>query len=788
MLACLTLLLSLAAGLETPTVIRPGTPEENAYLVDDHSALREIGYDPLCPFTRIADGTSMAYTYRFEPGRGRRAWLLIGVGSQFLITARAEGQTDWQRVADMDQASYVGTRVLVDLTPFAAEADAVLVRFEDKHKDDGWGALTSEILYYHDDQPGPLWLDVPIGGRVIVPASWAGQQLAVHLPRAASSARLNGRALDLSHTYDGGWWADVTHLLPPGVQTIEANVAARVGLRLPACAVPPSARPNRAFAPYRPEAMDALAGNYLQCLLDDRYNLSAFTAAERQPIHFVHDTLRALSALAVEAERTGVCRPELASRLYRGCRAAILPGGEDLLAFKHDERPLDIRPLADSTDLTLVHKLDTARTVAAVGASGATVRTTVPPGDSDRPPRFEFTPAGPTTVRVGRLAANGMWFQPGSWGPEALMLPDGSVQWAHEAEPKADPAAPYLLLRGGNTGQQTFCRALLVAWDRAPERIRFTLKPGGRHGRLIDQVLLDYTGTQPVGLVVYPFAGQTERLATARAIAENIGRTGRLGSGIYDPVETTNGCGLGVEGIAAAAWLMRRHQRPEAAEAEALAQRLMKSTTDQDLAGTHSAELYNLIEAPRYLAELGHREWLPWLTVWGERILAMQQPDGSYPWLDQQLRMMSALLKLADSTGEPRYRAAYDRALATVGYREGRLVWKGVPQEAGDFVGALTTAIYGRTGRLDRVREALAARSAYIDDRGYQACSDLNPYMLGFAAGLSKPAAKPLVLDLTHFAGPGADGPHEVDWPTAYVVNPHHPFAAAVRFELPGAR
>ena len=247
----------------------------------------------------------------------------------------------------------------------------------------------------------------------------------------------------------------------------------------------------------------------------------------------------------------------------------------------------------------------------------------------------------------------------------------------------------------------------------------------------------------------------------------------------------SQGCGLGVEGMAAAAWMLRRHHLPEAAEAEALALRVMRSTVALDEAGMHSAELYNQIDAPRLLAELGHREWLPWLDTWGQRILAMQQPDGSYPWLDQQLRMMAALLKLHESTGQQRYRDAFDRALATVGYQGGRLIWKGEPREAGDFAGALTTGIFGRLGRLDRVREVLAARAGYIDDRGFQACSDLNPYMIGFAGGPDRPARPPLVLDLTHFALPGPDGPRAADWPTCYAINPHHPWAETIHSPLP---
>jgi hypothetical protein len=828
-IASAALLLAALAAAQPPTVIRPGTPAERPYLVEDHSALREVGYDPLCPFTRIADGR-MSYTYRFAAGRGQRAWLLVKVSSQFLILARGEGG-EFRPVADMDRAEYVGTRVFVDLTPLLADAEAVLVRFEDKHKDDGWGALTSEILYYHEDQPGPTRLEgSPAAGQpwtFNAPPSWAGCELAVYLAAAqgpAPAVELDRQPLVLGHTWDGGWWADVSRRIRPGApQTLVVQGparTARVGLRLPACA---TVQTNHAFAPYQPEMMDCLAGNFMQSLLDTRYDLLAFAPGERQPIHFVHDTLRSLSALALEAEHTPVWRPELAQHLYRGCRAAILPGGERLLAFKHDERPIDIRPLAGSHDLTLVHKLDEGRTVAAVGLTlagaeaeavadtpavavdGGTelrrswsfgprrveVTAFYPPGDADRPPRFEFNMdgGGPLQIHLRQLASSGMWFVPGCWGAEAIVTPDGAEHWAHTETLAFDhPAWPYLLLQGGNTGEYTFCRALLAAWDRPPDRLSVALKPGGRHGKLIDDLVLEYANDRPgrLRLVVYPFTGYPEGLQTPRAIADSIGATGKLGCGVYDPVFTATADGLGPEAIAAAAWLLKRAGLPEAGEAEALAVQMMRDTLDRERRGVRTEQLYYLVDAPRRLAALGHPEFLDQTAVWGQRILAMQRPDGSYQWLDQQFRMMIALLKLADNTGDARYRAAFDRAAATVSYRDDRLYWKGQAQSAGDFAGALPFGIDAHLGQRQAAATVLRSRAGLIDDRGFQACSDLNPYMLGFAfAGWGQRSEKQVRLSLTEFAtyslGPTAGR----EWPTAYVVNPWQPFGMAVGYPLP---
>jgi len=852
----------------TPVVIRPGLAPEAEYLVAQHSALREIGYDPLCPYTRVADGQTMYYEYRFRPGKGQMSYILAKVGSQFLISVSTDEGDSYEPLADFRHCERVGTYVLLDLTPALRDADGVRLRFEDKQKEDGWGALLSELVYYEEgagpstriDLAGPWQINgapyspgktAPAGTECVastafeLPVDWEGKGLGLYFAGfhgRAVDARLNGQWIDLQGTWDGGRWADVSSSAEPGTQNrlevklqpVDGKVGlcapVRIGLSRPACAVPIEKtcggyrlRPKRLYAPYAPAAMNALAGNFMQCLYDRRYDLLTFSPGERMPIHFVHDTLRSLLALADEERYTPVVRLELVQRLYQGCKRALLPGGEYLFAFKHDERPVDIRPLGDSGDLTLTHKLDLTRKVAAVGLRfkgqggtwsppaahadtpvertdkgwtftrewtsperSITARALYAPGDADTPPVLEFALDGGGPVRVGleQLALKDMWFIPGCWGPEAIVLPTGKELWAHETElDVANPGYRYVFIRGGNSGQFTFCRALLVMWDRPPDRLVAVKAPGGRHGKLFDQLALEYDNAAPadVRITLMPFDGYPRELKTPRAIAQSILRAGKLGAGIYDPVASASSNGLGPGGMAAAAYLLRKYNAPEAEEAEELALQCMQAFVALDRAGTTTQQLYHLLNGCEYLHLMGHTEYDQWARTWADRILQMQAEDGSWAWLNFQLRNMIALLRAHNLLGDHRYRQAFDRALATLDCRTDGLYWQGKLDRHDDFAGAGPFAIYGHIGDVGAAQQILRLRAAYVDDQGFFGCSDLNPYMLGFSAkGLGIVREPKLVLGLTEFAQYGAGGVRRVARPTAYVVNPYHPMSLSV--------
>ena len=182
---------------------------------------------------------------------------------------------------------------------------------------------------------------------------------------------------------------------------------------------------------------------------------------------------------------------------------------------------------------------------------------------------------------------------------------------------------------------------------------------------------------------------------------------------------------------------------------------------------------------------LGYPEYREHARHWGARILSMQKPDGSFAWSDFQFRNIIGLERAWLLTGDERFKQGFERALATIEYRPDGLYWKGAPA-GGDFVGALPTAIFGSLGRTKELAQVLKLRANYINDEGFQACSDLNPYMLGFSLRALELARQPRKqVGLREFVRYDEKNVQVLAAPTCYAVNLHNPVAKAVSFPLP---
>lgn len=865
---------SIIAAPLKPIIIRPNQPIEKSYLVENRSACIETGVDPRTPFIRVGDGEEMYYVYKFSPGKGNMAFLLLNVSSQFLISASNDNGKTYQVISSMKECEQVGTRVFIDLTPLAKKTGEVLLKFEDKHKEDGWGALTSEIRYYNagkgsdtriildrwkvNGSPYQTGKSILSSKKTVfttefkAPEGWWNQDLAVYFSDFLGndiSAKLNGKKINIGRTWDSGYWADISKTIKSGssnVLEVAVNPSngkaglwtpVRVGLRYPACAVPLAKNiddsnwmPNRNFEPYKIDEMNFLSGNFMQTLYDDRYNLLAFAPAERMTVHYLHDTFRSLVALAEEERHTPAARVELVRKLYAGCKDGLLPGGEYLYSFKHDQRPIDIRPYPDSTDLIMVQKMDNWTYLCPIGVALGTSKTSDKPtvkdtklnqkkdafsfkrqwkfddriitgsasyhlGDSGIPPSIEFQLDGKGAVKIDfkELSEQGKWFVPGSWGAEAVMLPDGETFWAYKQNIEfKNPAFDYFMIRGGNGSvpiqpcENTYAKALMIMWSVKPDSITTSTKDGSRFGKQINNITLEYKNESPakVKITLMPFQSYPESLITPRTIAENILKTGKTGTGIYDCVTTANGSGIGPDGLAAAAYIFKKYNCPEAKEAETLAVDSMRAFINLDKAGAQTNELYYLISGCMYLHLLGYTEFDEWARIWADRMLASQNPDGSWRWLNFQLRCMEGLMRAYELLGDQKYLDAVNLGLKTLEYKDNNLYWKGNVSRD-DFCGATTYALFGNLGIKDLAQKALDARKHYIDDRGFFACSDLNPYMLGFAAaGLDMPKEPKQIVGLTESIIYNYDGVKVQNMPTCYVVNQHHPLADTFNFKL----
>ncbi len=846
-------------------VIRPADADEASCLVDQQSVIREIGYHPDRPLIRIADGPSMYFTYRFSPGRSRMAWLLMHLGTQFRLSASTDGKR-FTALSTYREHERYGSRVFVDLTPCLDSHGEVWVKFQDDHPEDGWGALLSQLELHVAGAGSVSRLDLSTRWLVdhrhanhpqyrtygtarfekvfTAPACWAGHTVRLAIPMVHGEIRqasLNGRRLTLQQAPLGGVEADITRAIRLSkTNRLEVSVRGqdglaamgtpiRVGLAVPACAAPATvtlAKQQtplmRRFAPYTPERMHTIAGNYMQCLFDPRWNLLSFDDTEDPSVHFVHDSSRGLVALADESRLTPVTRLELARRLYRGVVSARLPGDEWLFAFKHDRRPIDIRPMPDQPAVTLTHKLDEVLPVASIRpawpgtdgewitassmkageattADGAVQRQYIWtangqhteaqarhwPGDDGRLSAltFRFSGTGPVRILIDELLRDGHWFRPGSWGPEFLVQPDRTELGVGGAEPVAVAAGRYLLIRGDNGSdppaplEMTMSRAVGITWDIPPSRIiGIPDRSLGSERRFWTGVALEYQAPIVVTVRVAPFIGYPRPLQTVHELMRQAASSGRFRTNGLDPTWTTNSCGIGPDGLAAAAWLFRQHAAREADEAEQMAVAAMRATWQRDQDGQRTHEVYNLINGLCWLHRLGHTEFDPYLRELADRAADAQLPDGSWTWCDFQLRLMVSLLRAWEVLGEPRWMDAVQRGLTTLSYHDNTLFWKGKPEYYGDFSGALTLAIFGFLGDRKRAQQALDARQAYIDDRGFSACSDLSPYVLGIGArGLRLKQAPRLNLGLNEFAWYDKTRVQKRLSPTSYWVNPYHP-------------
>lgn len=280
-----------------------------------------------------------------------------------------------------------------------------------------------------------------------------------------------------------------------------------------------------------------------------------------------------------------------------------------------------------------------------------------------------------------------------------------------------------------------------------------------------------------------PFDGYESLLKTPRAIAENIVRTGTLGCNGFDPVSNANSTSLGPNGISAAAYLFRKYGLQEAKEAEDLAVKCMDAAIAWENAGMHSWRPWHLIIAADNLNALGHPEYKSWAVKWADRIISEQSPDGTFMWYDYQWLCALGLLRAYELTNKPEYKAAYDKTVSTVEYKDDSIFWNGKQITDDGFGGATAFSVFGHLGEIESAEKVLSFNKD-IDDRAF-GC-DLNPYMMGYSAKGMKYNTEPkIILGIDEFAEYTGGTVRKLDHPTAYLVNPYHPFSDKIDFRLP---
>jgi hypothetical protein len=669
-----------------------------------------------------------------------------------------------------------------------------------------------------------------ISRNVLLPSDW-NDAVALYFPGAEATSKIywNSKLIGIAPAgQEDVLPIPVTKIQRKGTLLIKLtrNPGARIGLmwpiRLGLLDIVSNPQPIRRFdnailplerryAPYDLTKLNWLSGNYLQSILDRRNNLLPFTTDNNghpSSFHYVHDNARVLAALADEERYTPVVRLQLAERLFRGVTAARLPGSEPNYSMKLDPQPLDIHPETDGKYQVLYHQ-DVAEPVCLLSTSIFQNGKQLPlvmqkmiPHAADKPAIFkEVYPSLPNSftdfsygygspltapytdihlspglsaqIQVDGLAQKGQWFIPYTWGPDSLTLPNGvssgALLWKN-------PSFSWLIIRGDNTGDYTFSRALTVGWTGSPSEVQCV-----KEGKHIARVVITYknAGTRSARVWVMPFDAVPPSLEYPRTMANLLKQNnGMVDTHGFDPVRTLYRDYTICAGFASAAYLFHKYHLPEYPMALKLAKESVDHYMTLQNAGVQSNELYFPIAACQYLVLAGQPQYQTALRFWADRVVDMQSEDGSWSWLNFQLRCMIALLRAYDTTGDKRYLSSFQRAERTVQVRGKSLFWKGAPTSIEEtFAGALLLANLGHQGDMKDIPAIISiADEGSLGDYGSCRCSDLNEYALGFSAkGLHLPLKPKYILSLKDF----------VIYNSKKVKILHHPTAAVKNLEYP---
>ncbi len=829
----------------------PGSSLEASYLMASDSYLKsDNGSSP--SVARVADGREM-WEYRLPLRRGDAEYLKLDLSNQYLVSISTNDRT-WHPIFDCSKLGQTPGSLSYDLTSIARYYDAVTLRFQDRYPENGWGPylthlwlvdigsahecpkLTMNInsewnLSGRSYSAGktilmnnPARKSVSFTRTVLIPKGWTGKAVSIYFAggTARSEVIWNGKLLGTDPDREENVYA-----LP----SVRAGERARLTIRLDAgdsreiglwapmeigltdlAATPHAVRTlnqhalplERRYAPYTLTKLNWLSGNYLQSILDKRYDLLPFTTdAQGAPTnyHFVHDSARVLLALADEERYTPVVRLQFARLLFKGIAFARLPGPNPNYSMKLDSHPLTVAPIKTGGFRVSYHQDNTEPVCtldAKIGKMAPSTSEWSPESSLSAPILFHrggeigytatysdipvgalrfgygvaqpliapyvrfHAPAGTEArVRISGIAAQGDWFIPYSWGPDSMVLSNGSsfdmshpapVSWSH-------PGFHWMILHGVNSGEYTFGRALVIGWTGNPDQIICSKE--GNHIR--DIVIAYRAGKGLFGRVwVMPIDGISPAMdypiTMARLLRKGDGRVSTHG---FDPVRTLNRDNTVLAGFAAAAYLFRKYHCAE----YPAALRLAEQTTDYYMklqkAGVQSNELYHPIAACEYLILAGQPRYEEDLKVWANRVVRMQKPDGSWEWLNWQLRCMIALLRAYDATGDAHYLQSYQKGLGTLSIREDGVYWRNKPAPFEEtFAGALLCAVLGHQGDLKPIPAVIhLSDEGFLGDFGYCRCSDLDEYALGFSAkGLHLPTEPKRILGMDQFAIYGRSG------------------------------
>ncbi len=514
------------------------------------------------------------------------------------------------------------------------------------------------------------------------------------------------------------------------------------------------------LAPYDLAKANWTAANYLQALINPRFDAVAFAqdvfgaADGKGGLYFIDDQGRVIDAFAQEAEFGPVARVEAVAAMARGILRARVPESRGRYFFVIDGREaLYMKPEGDEIGAYWLQDTSTpfcrasAWVEGEVGWQAAKPSLESWPGVYDRAPVMRIDADHPRRMRV-RVKPVGDYQY--AWLDDAHRVPAGEDRALR-------PAGKWLLLeseahltRSDKTGWEApdlwspLNSMLLVAFDPMPETITVRGEKGAAR-----EVSITWRATKHVEVRLGSFLELDP--ADCRFVfraAEHVARDGHFGCAPYLPVRTSNGFMGGVQGLAAAAWMLGEYDDPDAARVKEAALEALRSVIDAEERGYHGERAYGAMIAAWYLNHCapGAIDYAKWARVWADREIRRSPPGMlAPPWSDTALRAIKGLRYAWMITGDEKYRDVHDQALAQWDLPPARpidaFVWRGnrAPFDGYDCTAA--AMLLGEWGQAGDARAEAMVREAgerYMCDLGFTplrtwTCDDLLPYYVGYS-------------------------------------------------------
>ena len=471
-----------------------------------------------------------------------------------------------------------------------------------------------------------------------------------------------------------------------------------------------------------------------------------------QSLYYTGDTARALIGLAYEDVYSPIVRLEYAMGIYDSLLGAMVPTSDSHCFLKYDTRPKRvtqkdnallwqntqdvIEPFADmyllpgsanenGVELSYKHVSEDAdyngAAEAISKAGSASVRAEINwfSGTSDKATIAKLRADGCDTWRVMiRFDTHGTTMKYVAADAEIV-----ATQKGKEAVALNETDAYFVFDRlNWNTN------GVIVTSDTLPSSAQIVpTADGSKYGALV----LEFEGDEEPTLSCVQLGGIDTNLEYAYYVMEHLAKDFTYGTDGYDPAFLADHS-LGA--LAAGAYLMKKYEVDGWQEAVDRAATALKAC---DTAITERQYIPNYwqsaIAGCHFMVLMGEDvpTYKALAAKWADRIVSGQNADGSYTWLES--RNPIATLTAYDITGNEKYLTAARRWLESNKYTDEGVIYRGELHSETSFTGTGDLILMNRFGYDDPLGTILKIEGTNIDDAGFFACSDINPYYLGYS-------------------------------------------------------